>query len=310
MSDHPCKATFDFPFNGPLDSPVKSGSYCYDPDSSPAAWEYYKKVYVKDGSLKLGKTEFDANRLSHCNLEKGFFSIKHNSWLSYKDQPIIVKENQPFYNRLYALKTNTKRDGIYCEAASRVGGECDFNFNEGKKTRFEKIIKNDSNAAEESKNEALEKLDECAKMHHNLLNFSLMQAMGDLQGVKGEDEFDGFDRRFDRFDTFVWKLSEYYSKKSKEVLKKAKNEGNRNALCEYLDGFKNIYDYCKQVYFIDDQSFIDEVIRQGQLPITNCDNVKRYMSLAQDYWRIKYEYIQHLPDVLTNKKGDNHEQSL
>ena len=311
-------------FDSPFDKPIQRDDK-YDPDASPMAWVYYEIVYSNgNGIIKLGGTEFNSENLSYynsCNADFKERSYRYYDtddhcyrWLNYKNDEIPEENrydgNRKKYNRLFALKADTKRaenpkdKKEYCDAASRVGGECDFNFNEGKKTLFEEIIKNDSNAAEESKNEALEKLDECAKMHHNLLNFSLMQAMGNLQRVKGRD-------KFDRFDTFVWKLSEYYSiekeqrlAKDPAVLKKATKDENKNDLIQYLDGFVNIYDYCRQVYFLDDEKFVNEVIAQGQRPINNCIDVIRYMTLAEEFWKKKYDYVKEKYKP-SNKQGDN-----
>lgn len=298
-------------FDSPFDKPIQYDDK-YDPDSSPRAWVYYEIVYSNGNRIiKLGGTEFNSENLSYYNSCKADFKERSYRyydtddhcyrWLNYKNDEIPEKnrydENRKKYNRLFALKTDTKRaenpkdKKEYCEAASRVGGECDFNFNEEKILLFMEIIMADPVAGQSQKIDALKRLEQCAEMHYNRLNFSLMQAMGGLQAVKGEDNFD-------RLDVFILNLSEYYSiekeqrlTKNPAVLKKATNDENKKDLIEYLDGFGDIYDYCKQVYFLNNHDFVDTVIKQGKKEIKNCSDMIRYMDLAEKFWKQKYDYV-------------------
>ena len=222
----------------------------FQPDSSPEAWEHYKKYYLQ--TLK----EYDFNKLYYYNnydqVEKKHGYNENGKWYNYVNSPSLVKDN-----RLYALHNNTTiiqtEDVEYCEATLRYGGDCDFNFNDKKYKLFMKIICGDLDASEQEKENAKEKLNKCKKNHHRLLNFSLMQAIGNMQGVKGEN-------RFDRIDTFVYELNRYFSKTSNKILS-ASTKQNVNLLIEYLNGFKDIYEYCCKIYFIQchlDKVFYDE----------------------------------------------------
>lgn len=110
-----------------------------------------------------------------------------------------------------------------------------------------------------------------------------MQAMGNMQGFKGCN-------RFDRFDTFIYEMDRYFSAKSQNVLS-ASSETNKVALISYLNNFKDIYEYCKEVYFIEEEKFINKIIAEGALPIKVCDDVIRYMNLAEEFWAVKEFYF-------------------
>lgn len=159
----------------------------------------------------------------------------------------------------------------YIEATYRYGGECDFNFNEKKYSKFKEII--DENA------DALERLKRCKENHHTLLNFSLMQSLGNMQSFKGADPFD-------RLDIFIYKLDKYLSGNSNEIINFS-SKSNRPYLISYLNEFKNIYEYCETIYFIDSEEFVNRIIMQGDLPIKNCSDVIRYMNLAEEFWSRK-----------------------
>lgn len=243
----------------------------FEPDSSPKAWEHYKKYYLETASKWCIKNNYDFNNLFFYN-KCSDIGVKRVYPFDYTNLPLT---NSNKYNRLFALENNTKIVSVngvdYCEPANRFGGECDFNFNETKIKLFKKII---------GKNQdALNQLEKCKDNHHRLVNFSLMQAMGNMQKVKGRDPFD-------RLDTFILKLNQYFLDLSKEVLSSSSNS-NEPVLREFLDNFKDIYEYCKAIYFIEDEEFIDDIIKQGALPIKKCEDVIRYMDLAEKFWNKK-----------------------
>lgn len=241
---------------------------CFDPDSSPKAWEHYKKYYVETDSKWCLRKNYNFNNLFFYKYEK----VKPLNGY-YTNLPLKNK------NRLFALENNTKIEnynGIdYCKPANRLSGECDFNFNENKIKLFKEII-GDNKCA-------LEQLEKCKNNHHRLVNFSLIQAMGDMQGFKGRI-------RFDRFDTFIFRLDQYFSGLSTEILSSS-SEPNKPLLKAFLNNFKDIYEYCKAIYFIKDKEFIDEIIKQGKLPIKKCEDVVRYMNLAQKFWNKKESHF-------------------
>ena len=237
----------------------------FDPDSSPEAWEHYRKYY--------SFSNYDFNNLFFYNswkevgLNQGY---KYKSkWLNYINQP----KNQD--NRLYALENNTIIKENYCEASARLGGETDFNFNDKKVNLFQKIIGNDS--------DALKQLKICKDNYHTLVNFSLMQSMGNMQAYKGKN-------RFDRFDVFIHDLAMYFRGLSNNVLS-ASSDINRRYLISFLNQYINIYDYMKSTYFIQDAFFVDKIIEQGAMSIENVEDVVRYMNLAQEFWNQKESHF-------------------
>lgn len=249
---------------------------CFEPDSSPKAWGHYQQYYkqgVLEKSYDFSKTVF-YNKYDKVGLKSGYKYGRE--WINYVNKPL----NKKIKNRLFILKENTKMyedesGNQYIEPAFRLGGECDFNFNQKKYVLFKEIIGNNK--------KLLEKLECCKDMHHTLLNFSLMQSMGNMQGFKGAN-------RFDRLDFFVYQLDLYFKGISINVLSKSSKE-NVFYLKKYLETFKDIYDYCQEIYFISDKNFVDEIIRQGALPINTKEDVNRYMSLAQEFWTKKENYF-------------------
>lgn len=252
----------------------------FEPDSSPKAWEHYKKYYLETSSKGFIKENYNFDNLFFYNkydkvgLTKGYH--KNKKWLNYTNLPLT---NSTKYNRLFALEKNTEiiRDYKvdYCEAANRFGGECDFNFNEKKVKLFEEIIGENQYA--------LKQLNRCKDNHHRLVNFSLIQAIGNMQGFKGRN-------RFDRLDTFILKLHHYFSGLSEEILTSS-SDSNKPELIAFLNKFKDVYEYCKEIYFIEDEKFVRKIIKQGKLPIENCEDVVRYMNLAEEFWNKKEFYF-------------------
>lgn len=246
----------------------------FDVDSSPRAWEHYRMFYSK----KI-KENYDFDRLFYYTHYRNLEGIKcgyitNGVWYNYANQINNTKNN-----RLYALHTSAKKETEetdrgkieWCGATRRLGGECDFNFNEKKYELFKQLIENNEQAKIQ--------LDRCKEMHHTFLNFSLMEAIGGMQSFKGEN-------KFDRLDTFIYELDRYLSGISRDILSSSSEE-NRGFLKNYLDDFKDIYEYCKEMYFIDEKTFVDEIIESGRKPIKNCSDVIRYMSLAEKFWAVK-----------------------
>lgn len=257
----------------------------FDPDSSPAAWEHYRKYYLNDALRE--NYDFENLCFYNCYKELKFKTGYYNGekWLNYIDLPKECRSEKPSkedYNRLFVIEKGVKsfvKDGIkYIAPANRLGGDCDFNFNEYKVKLFGNIVGKDN-----------AQLKKCARMHHTILNFSLMEAMGDLQGVKGSNTYD-------RFDTFIFQLNEYFLGRPDVILSKA-TECNKPALEQYLKMFKkddvkeSIYNYFETIYFINDRKFIDKVIEQGTLPIGKREEVIRYMNLAEEFWLKKEQQL-------------------
>lgn len=265
----------------------------FEPDSSPEAWKHYKTIYGQDNYLnnyfKDDYNKYDFDKQYFYNLFYNLYNKRPpKKELPYVNEPIISNSSYTRGNRLYVLPKNVKIENIknkeYTIATNRLGGDCDFNFNEKKLKAFSYIIQNDNSASKDEKAEASSQLKRCNDMHHRLLNFSLIQAMGDLQGVKGSN-------RFDRLDTFISELNKYFCGTSNAVLLLS-SPANRSALISFLSNFRDIYEYCEAFYFIKDKSFIDEIIEQGKMPIKNVTDLKRYMDLAEKFWAKKEKYFQ------------------
>ncbi len=245
----------------------EQGSFHFEPDSSPAAYEYYKLIYPSDGFLK-----------QNFNFDNPVFSLSsgRKNGFNYKNAAKTCN------NRLFVLLKGTNSMDIngvkYFEPNYKLGGECDFNFNKMKYESFQKIINRDMKASECDKENARKHLENCSQMHHSLLNFSLMQVMGNLQCVKGRNYFD-------RFDTFISKLNDYYLLPSVYDLKSSCK--NKSMLQAYLKNFNDVYGYCSEHYLIHDKGFVDRIVAEGKLPISNVEEITRYMKLAEDYWCIK-----------------------
>ncbi len=251
----------------------------FEPDSSPAAWEHYKQFYVESNFIRKNYNFENLNCYTYYkDLDRKCGYKTNEGWYNY----VNIPKNNTDTNRLYALykfakhKTDENQNE-WCCATRRVAGECDFNFNEKKCKLFKDLIGNN--------NQALKRLDRCKKMHHTLLNFSLMESMGNMQAFKGSN-------RLDRFDYFIYKLDQYFGGISGDIMSKSTID-NRGGLIEYLSEFGNIYKYCSEVYFLKDNKFVDEIIASGARSIRECDDVVRYMNLAEKFWATKeYAFLE------------------
>lgn len=257
----------------------------FDPDSSPAAWEHYQQFYPHNKYLSDNydfQKQVFYNHHKDVGLKTGY-SYGHE-WFNYVNKPL---QSSSEYNRLFVLQKGTKtkisENNEFIDAANRLGGDCDFNFNEKKYSLFLKIIESDQKSSQREKDNAIQQLSRCRDMHHTLLNFSLMQAIGNMQGFKGSN-------RYDRLDTFIYELDKYYRGISNAIIQSSSN--NSSALKSFLNDFKDIYEYCATFYFITEKPFIDEIIKQGSMPIENINDLVRYMNLAEEYWAKKeFEFI-------------------
>lgn len=230
----------------------------FEPDSSPMAWEHYRKYY--------SFPDYDFDNLcfyNHCKEVKNKY---------------FVNKPKSEGNRLYALAKNTIIENGFCESTTRLGGDTDFNFNNKKAILFRRIIGNDSGI--------LAQLDRCVNKHHTLVNFSLMQAMGDMQGQKGEDPFD-------RFDVFVFNLDRFFSGLPNNILNSSRaSDSNKKHLSLFLkQKYNNVYDYMRKTYFIKNEALVDKIIAQGAMEIKTKDDVVRYMNLAEEVWNTKEFYF-------------------
>ena len=260
-----------------LDSDGKS--YHFDPDSSPDAWRFYAEVYTDNYWRK------------YCIAMPQFFTYVKNGVKANGDTYNYIASNTRKNNRLVAISDNAtvedKWKTRHYRAQLRMAGDTDFNFNYKHTHLLHEILANTKSLELKIKGESL--LEKCKAAHHSLLNFSLMQVMGDMQGFKGRccD---------DRLDRFVFFLREYYNleeneeKENSHIIVFAPSK-NRDNLIEYLDSFKSEYDYCKKVYFIQEESFVDRLCTTGSRLLKTTGDVIEYMEIAQHYWEIREKYF-------------------
>ena len=260
---------------------INGKDYTFEHDSSEEAWEHYKIIYFKpDGSSRINSKydlKNEKQQLVLCN---------------YKDKKYYNEPNSkyPYVNRYYWLSgeaTYDEKSGEYSGEKENLSGDCDFNFNERKYIIYERMIEDEYKDYPRIKKYALNLLLECNNMHHSLLNFSLIQTKGNMQGFKGGCLNNGVYASLDRADTLVSYLANYYKlqdyqKRDSYIIA---NAGvNKDTLKEYLDSFKDIYDYCKKIYLIDNEKFVDRMIKEGCLLIKTGHDVVRYMLLALEFW--------------------------
>ncbi len=250
----------------------------YDPDSAPIVWHHYEKIY-KD-------------RIYH----------------SLNDIKIV-------YGKVCRQRSFGNKGEV------TMGSDTDFTFNEKKNNKspyktFEKIIEK-SKLDEKKKEELVNNLEKCSKMHHTLLNFSPMPQTGGMNNFKGS-------RRFDRF---IYDLSQFYVKVEEiktdvndaELANKLYKMNSKNIafvpsqyrakryknniilLIEYLLKFDNIYDYCKRIYLIEEEyvnkllSFYHSVVEQNgdkKRDIRTTEKLEEYIHLANEYWDIREKFIE------------------
>ncbi|NMD71179.1 hypothetical protein HHO41_12800 [Bacillus sp. DNRA2] len=246
--------------------PQKQKGLEFDADSSPFAWEHYIKVYTPKHWKLIN--EFNLNHIDTYYNLYGRYSEKGNiRYIAGINENSEYSKKRRFWSKF------------------SLSGDCDFNFNCRKIYRFKQILKGKD----------LDLLDKCEKHHHTLLNFSLMPSTGGMNKFKGNrDTLDGFDR----LDTFVYYLNKYLSIPLKDRIRMSDNKtGNFNIFSQsgynslplknFLDTFDDIYDYCQKIYFIDDREFVKRLVVDGEKPLENPEDVRRYMLLAQDYWDLR-----------------------
>ena len=242
-------------------------------DSSRETWKYYKDIYTE----------------KHWTLIKEFDLEKVLTYEERNRKP--PKEIIRYCSYIKAESSYKNKFG----SEFSLGGECDFNFNEKKKCQFEKLLQRNS-----STKELEEQLELCCSMHHNKLNFSVMPTTGGMNNFKGKVYFDeskikyekdGWHKSaYDRLDTFVYCLNELFINKNQLVLS-CSTQYTKSCLQEYLNTFSDIYDYCRKIYFIDNKDFVKRLIKNGSKPINNSVDLKQYMDLAIEYWKMKESNI-------------------
>lgn len=259
--------------DNPLRTVIPSGQngFQYDPDSSPLIWK--------------------ANAQNYKSKYKLYSEFNFKSPEYYFNRPDINSD----CNRLFVFAKDEKKFEANPHVF-RLGGDTDWNFqdeNKCWKNKFGKLNKLIT------KEELKKRLLQCNNMHHTPLNFSIMPPTGNMQGVKSI----GYGDWLDRFDSFASIVNDYYTghsnmlltgNDSNQKMTKEQKEANRKSIEKYLSYFDNVYDYFEQHYFINDRDFIKRLIESGKKKIEKQNDVERYISLAEEYWNLKEEYLTRL----------------
>ncbi len=244
----------------------KSGSY--DSDRSKEAFKYYKKRYEKSVITEI----FDFDTLK--TIEGGFAAC--------------VKENERFF----------KDD----HSKFAISGDRDFNFNETKAKLIKALIctcfKENPNLEKKYGNLLLT-LESCKKNNKTMLNISLMPVTGKMNCTKASMQLNPYDR----LDTFIYMLSDYYERRgdykySSPIIIGATNP-NKRSLIKFLDIFDSVEKYCKEIYFISPE-LVKEMIKSGGKDFyssdcsTILDNIENYLKIAKKYWSERAEKFKDL----------------
>ena len=251
-------------------------AFTFEVDSSPLAWKFHILMAADSPFLQEYDTE-------------------HLTGIKFDDSGCVQEADleKCREKRLFATHRTIFED----RAWYRLSGDTCFNFNEWKVEQFAKVVDEDQCLSPERRAFLRKKLDGCADMHHSCTNLALMQSYGNLQGVKGGYRLPGETPGkygFDRLDTFLYNLHDYYglseedNRWNAEILKSARcipgrAIERRPQLMGFLSQFNDIYDYAEQVYQID-RELTDALIVNGAIPINDGESLERYMDLAEKFW--------------------------
>lgn len=231
-------------------------------------------VRFKDGKFINDFSEYDRNE---------------TAWLLYEER------------YLDKISNYRKKEGIasfsYLGETIDVSGDCCFNFNIKKYRYFEDIINNgticesvltrllETNKTEEEyRRYLLGMLRFCKMYHHSPVNIALMPTTGGMNNLKQQ-------LANDRFDTFLWILSTYFSGCDSMILGGNMYVANRNELNEFLKSFKgSLFEYCDNFYpsYTEQKTLITEIIESGKRAMISPVDVHRYMVLAYKFWSSRF----------------------
>lgn len=251
--------------------PEMQNDISYDPDSSPLAYEFYKKIY----GATFGKK----------------YDLFNPHPMVYSSEDYLYYDKiQLLNNRLESLpigispKYLDEAGNAVYTASIRLAGETDFDFKFDKnpyKDKAGSLI--DIAGGDQSVRDRLESY--YSKRHHSLVNFSLMFVPGNLQGIKSEGIANEW---LDRLDSLLYLLDRYYSCTDTSFIP---NKPNSEALKIFLDEIGSVEAYCKLVYLIHDKMLIRKLISNGGTPIKTKEDVERYLDLADMFWEEKSKHI-------------------
>ncbi len=227
----------------------------YDSDRDKKAFEHYKVCYKNS----LINTVFALG----VGSEKAF--VRDNEYFCKKDHPKFA-----------------------------ISGDRDFNFNDKKSKvkELERLInkcsKNNPDLEDKCK-ELLKTLEYCKKLNTTMLNISLMPVTGGLNNTKASVQLNPYDR----LDTFIYMLNDYYNRNDEEKYSSpiiiGSTNDNKQSLVDFLALFKNIDKYCEEFYFIS-PDLVQKMIESGGKDFysNECskvlENIEEYLNVAIEYW--------------------------
>lgn len=255
----------------------KSKFYKFDLDSSPEVYALYEKIYTNEIGDKYCISNPKIFRYDPQN--KGYIDVPYEDSVNR----LYALQRGTSYIRNITIKNNTYE--IY-NAVERLSGDCFFNFNSKKINELKKIRGID-----------MKRLEKCESMHHSIYNMVLLQTMGNMQKRKQQglilprNEYE----QLDRGDTFLYFLNKFYYEDDEEILK-ASTKSNKNTLKEYLkSNFHDVYDYSDKMLQIDDENFINKLIKNGEKKLDST-LVNDYLDMAIRFWGKRKEKIDPMID--------------
>ncbi|MDR5658541.1 hypothetical protein RH915_03460 [Serpentinicella sp. ANB-PHB4] len=235
-------------------------------DTSDLAWDAYKIMYKSDCD----------ETMSLCKI----FDLSKPDIKAGRKEAFIKSEIKGI------TKENNKNISVSGDIIFNFSGK-DSKNGQGRYDNFRKYIKKIED--EEEKEEYLNKLEICHRMHYSIENCSLMVKQGKLQIAKQSIGND-------RGDTFIWALDEYYKGKNELVLNHSTQE-NCLILKEALKCFEykkspseSIYQYCEMFYNIYDKELVDALIYSGSKAINSARRVQEYIELALAFWGMRSKF--------------------
>lgn len=242
----------------------------FDPDSSPKAWEMYKKYYNNFTTLNT-PTLNKKRLLSEVTVKNINFKVAGDCSFNFNTK----KENS------FKLIIEDKHDLLEQLAECCKMHHTLYNFDLMPVTGGLNNIK--GNLKYTDKNNTV-------KVH--------MQGRPPINGL------------LDRLDTYIFFLDHSMKRMEElkgcgnlkiigeffnnSIFTISMNTENFSVLYEILENYSSIYSYCKTFYNLEDKKFIDKLIENGKKPIKTTEDVKNYMELANEFWSIKKKLIENI----------------
>lgn len=153
-------------------------------------------------------------------------------------------------------------------------------------------------------------VDKLANLNFLSVNCSIILKAGNMNNAKASlryfernakneiisDPVLNYGAPLDRYDRFIYKINEYFQNGDLSVLSHSTNP-NLNTLILYLASFDDIYHFCSEVYnLVDvkgqpDTKLINKIMKCGNKPLNNSENIYEYISCAIEFWNCRIRYI-------------------